>query len=118
MNALDLWALGLMCDWKGQPKLPDGKYTFGKMNAIKNPPLKKRSKRVIPTDAEERAVSSEILTWHPEYKPGETRTHRWRGLFYAFDVNGPGDYDFAHRIPITGNEDLIADMEARHGGKK
>ena len=124
MNALDKWAFSLICDVynPAQPRYEKGRWTkkplSSKIKAIKKISTKKGSKRVIHTDEEERAVSSEILTWHPEYKPGETRTHRWRGLFYAFDVNGPGNYDFAHRIPIVGNEDLIAEMEERKGGKK
>lgn len=57
-------------------------------------------------------VSSGILTDHPEYQAGETRSYFHGEHYYIFNVNGPGDYQFTARIKIVGNEDYINELEA------
>lgn len=104
----------LTVDWKGQPR-NRGKFSFGKMNGksankLKNFPFRdKMSKR------EEKAVSKEILTWHPNYKSGEVHSHRWRGIYYRFDVIEPGKYHFGVRFPIVGFEALAEEFDRKYG---
>lgn len=57
-------------------------------------------------------VSSGILTDHPEYQAGETRSYFHGEHYYIFNVNGPGDYQFTARVKIVGNEDYINELEA------
>lgn len=118
MNLLDAWAFSLICtnDWKGQPRTEKGRFDFGKLRATGKVKTYHPLTSGKMTREEKKLVSSEILTWHPEYKVGETHSHLWRGMYYRFDVMGAGEYYFGVRFPIIGNEALIERFEKRHGG--
>lgn len=57
--------------------------------------------------AERKRVSSEILTWHPNYKIGSSHCGSYGDYFYGFNVVMPGSYDFNLKMKIVGNEDKI-----------
>ncbi len=66
--------------------------------------------------AERKRVSSEILTWHPNYKIGSSHCGSYGDYFYGFNVVMPGSYDFNLKMKIVGNEDFIKRYRRQNNG--
>lgn len=92
-----------------QPRDKNGRWTgVGSGKA-----LKKSSHRGKMSKKERDRVSHEILTWHPEYKPGEIHSHFHGKYYYWFTVEEPGTYRFSTKMKISGNERTIDQWEER-----
>ena len=87
-----------------QPRDESGRFSSGGGGMGRSPRIGKK---------EAARVSSGILTDHPEYQAGETRSYFYGEYYYQFAVRGPGDYQFNMRLKIVGNEDAIYDLEGR-----
>ena len=57
--------------------------------------------------SERKRVSSEIATWHPNYKSGSSHCGSYGDYFYGFEVLMPGNYRFELKMKIAGNEERI-----------
>lgn len=60
-------------------------------------------------------VSSEILTWHPNYEIGSSHAFFHGDYYYEFEVVMPGSYDFRLKMKIVGNEDIIKKRRQNNG---
>lgn len=107
----------LTLDYKGQPRDKNGRFTYGKLGKSrgKSSTSKQRSGKLNMSRAEKRAVSSGILTDHPNLKPGEKAEYFFDHSYYQFIVDSPGKYYFTLRMPIVGNEKLIDDFRRKKG---
>lgn len=92
-----------------QPRDKNGRWTGGGSGKA----LKKPSRSGKMGKKERDRVSHDILTWHPEYKPGEVRSHFHGEYYYQFYVDGPGEYRFTKRMKIAGNERKIDKWERK-----
>ncbi|MBQ3391096.1 MAG: hypothetical protein IJG56_01665 [Clostridia bacterium] len=104
-------------DWHGQPREDNGRFTFGKLNRKPSSKLKSPRNSGRMSSKEKARVSSEILTWHPEYKAGETRSHFYKDHYYQFEVKGPGEYRFFLKEKIKGNQTKINKLEDKIRGR-
>jgi hypothetical protein len=104
-------------DWHGQPREDNRRFTFGKLNRKPSSTLKTPRNSGRMSSKEKARVSSEILTWHPEYKAGETRSHFHKDHYYQFEVKGPGEYRFSLKMRIAGNERRIDELEEYLNGR-
>lgn len=68
------------------------------------------------SSSERKRVSSEILTWHPNYEGGSSHCGSYGSYFYGFKVVMPGVYDFTLKMPIAGNEDFIKRYRRQNNG--
>ncbi len=66
--------------------------------------------------SERKSVSSEIATWHPNYKSGSSHTFFHGDYFYGFTVVELGYYDFKLKMKIAGNEDRIKKIGSDDNG--
>ena len=57
--------------------------------------------------SEQKRISGEIMTWHPNYKSGSSHCGSYGDYFYGFKVLMPGSYNFTLKMKIAGNEDKI-----------
>ena len=51
--------------------------------------------------SEVKAVSSGILTDHPNYRIGDSYMYEYGEFSYLFEVKGYGEYDFIRKLKIT-----------------
>lgn len=66
--------------------------------------------------SEQKRVSGEIMTWHPNYKSGSSHCGSYGDYFYGFKVLMPGSYNFTLKMKIAGNEDFIKRYRRRNNG--